>query len=145
MTNAMKHYLFSAFTLGISAFFFYNSRNLPNSAALFPRLIAALVALFSVLMAAQAHKAEKPAEEPGQEIHATLCFTVTIAVYIYLIPILGFFIITPIYIVFTYMYLKAANFFAAAAIGVLFSAFIYALFVGFLKLPVPLGLMEPFM
>ncbi|MDR3354568.1 MAG: tripartite tricarboxylate transporter TctB family protein, partial [Synergistaceae bacterium] len=86
-------------------------------------------------------------DEPGPRINVgrAVCFTVMIAVYIYLIPIVGFFVMTPVYITLSYMYLKAAKFTASLVISVAFSAFVYALFVWFLKLPVPLGIMEHFM
>jgi uncharacterized membrane protein len=147
----MKHYLFSFFTLGLSAFFFYQSGTLPGGAALLPKLIAGLVALFSAMMIAQAYRSGGAEKSGGRDetspminVKRAACFTAMIAVYIYLIPIVGFFVMTPVYITLSYMYLKAANFAAALLISAGFSAFIYALFVWFLKLPVPLGIMEYF-
>jgi hypothetical protein len=152
MTNATKpylHYLFTVFTLGVSVFFFYSSGTLPRSAALLPKIVASLVAVFSVSMAVQAYKtrtAEKSGS-PEQKINVVraVCFAAMIGIYIYLIPTVGFFIMTPLYIFLVYMYLKAARIWVALVISVGFSGFIYALFVSFLKLPVPLGLMEYFM
>jgi hypothetical protein len=143
------HYLFAAFTLGVSVFFFYSSGTLPRSAALLPKIVASLVAVFSVSMAVQAYKAgaAEKSGSPGQKINVVraLCFAVMIGVYIYLIPVVGFFVMTPLYIFLVYMYLKAVKAWIALVISVVFSGFIYALFVSFLKLPVPLGLMEYFM
>jgi hypothetical protein len=67
------------------------------------------------------------------------------ALYIFLISRVGYFIVTPLFMTISYMLLKAAGFVKAAAISVGFAIFIYALFVVFLKLPIPLGLMESFL
>jgi hypothetical protein len=103
-------------------------------------------------MAAQAYRArisEKREQDEGnlppeQKIHVlrAVCFVIMIGVYIYLVPTVGFFIMTPLYIFLAYMYLKAVKPVFALLISVLFTGFIYALFVSFLKLPVPLGFME---
>jgi hypothetical protein len=158
MTNATKHYLhylFAAFTLGVSAFFFYRAGTLPRSAALLPKIVAMLTAGFSVAMAVQAYldgvpgKREQGEENvpPEQKIHVlrAVCFVVMIGAYIYLVPIVGFFVMTPLYIFLAYICLKAVKPVFALLISILFTGFIYALFVSFLKLPVPLGFMESFM
>jgi hypothetical protein len=157
MTDATRHYLhylFAAFTLGVSVFFFYRSGTLVRSAALLPRIVALLAAGFSVAMAAQTYRAGIPEKRdqdegnsPEQKIHVlrAVCFVVMIGIYIYLVPTVGFFIMTPLYIFLTYMHLKAVKPVFALLISILFTGFIYALFVSFLKLPVPLGFMESFM
>jgi len=81
-----------------------------------------------------------------QKIHVprVILYTLSIAVYIYLIPRIGYFIATPLFMVVSYLYLKAAGFVRAMLISLGFSVFIYFLFVWFLKLPIPMGLLERF-
>ena len=51
MSRTVKHYLFTLFSLGLSAFFFVASRSMPTSATLFPELMAGLIAVLSIAMA----------------------------------------------------------------------------------------------
>ena len=69
-------------------------------------------------------------------------FAVFIALYIFLIDTIGYFIVTPIFVIVAFIYLKAAKLKTVIFIAVGFTAFIYALFVMFLKIPVPMGLLS---
>lgn len=147
-----KHQLFALVPLLISAYFFGASMKMPRDAALLPQILAVLVACFSVAMIFNATKdaparEKEAAENPPAKINVqhVVVFVAAIAVYIYLIPILGYFIATPLYMVVMYAYLKAIGLLKSIIISVCFSAFIYALFVWFLKLPIPVGVLEHFM
>lgn len=147
-----KHILFAIVPLIISAYFFGASMQMPHDAALLPQILAVLVAIFSVTMIFNAkkdapQKDKESAENPPAKINIqhVVVFVVAIAAYIYLIPVLGYFIATPLYMVMLYAYLKAIGLVKSIIISVCFSAFIYALFVWFLKLPIPVGYLEHFL
>ena len=155
MKNEVKEYIFSAFTLAFSVFFFYKSLAMPRTAALLPMLITGLVAVFSIAMAFQAYKTarlERPKtkeeavasiEDEGKVVVVRVIWYVAMmALYIYYISSVGYFITTPIFMLVCYALLKATSIPKAMAISAGFALFIYYLFVSFLKLPIPLGLME---
>lgn len=143
--------LFAIVPLVISAYFLYAAAKMPSAPALLPQILAVLVALFAVAMVFNAKK-----EAPAKDKEAAECppvkinimqvavFAAAIAVYIYLIPIAGYFVATPVYMVVMYAYLKATGFVRSVIISLCFSLFIYALFFVFLKLPIPVGFLENF-
>ena len=108
---------------------------------------SALKSSIKAVLAAVDAQDKEAAENPPAKINVqhVVVFVAAIAVYIYLIPILGYFIATPLYMVVMYAYLKAIGLLKSIIISVCFSAFIYALFVWFLKLPIPVGFLEHFM
>ncbi len=126
---------------------------MPSSAALFPHLVAGLVFFFSGAMVFKSlNEAKTGQENPhpnlamNKKIHVprVILFTALIALYIFLIPRIGYFVATPLFMVVTYMFLRAIGFFRAILVSLGFSVFIYVLFVWFLKLPIPWGLLERF-
>jgi putative tricarboxylic transport membrane protein len=153
LEHVLKHSLFAAFTVTIGAYFYFKGSTMPSSAALFPQIVAGLIFLLSGAMVLQSVRDVKngtgePAGDTSarQKVHVprVILFTLSIAVYIYLIPRIGYFIATPLFMVVSYLYLKAAGFVRAILISLGFSVFIYFLFVWFLKLPIPMGLLERF-
>ena len=153
MVYVMKHLLFAMFTFLIGGYFFYKGASMPSSASLFPNIVAGLVFLLSGAMVVRSFTESrngrvKPVEtEEGQPkliVSRVIFFTVSIAVYIYFIPRIGYFIATPLFMTVTYLYLRAVGLMKALLISLGFSLFIYFLFVWFLKLPIPMGILEPF-
>jgi hypothetical protein len=160
MKNEVKEYIFSAFTLALSVFFLYKSLAMPKTAALLPMLTAGLVFIFSVAMAYQAYRTARPekaqtgyeagavaneenvANEEKVNVGRVIWYVAMMALYIYFISSVGYFIVTPIFMLVCYVLLKATGIPKAIAISAGFAIFIYFLFVSFLKLPIPLGLME---
>lgn len=149
MSRTVKHYLFTLFSLGLSSFFFVASRSMPTSATLFPELMAGLIAVLSIAMAVNAYKESKLTEEIDSkeenkkvDVVRVTVFLGLIALYVWLIPQVGYFIMTPLFMVVAYLYLRALGFFKAVFISLIFSAFIYGLFVKFLNLPIPMGWLE---
>ena len=123
------------------------------SAALFPRIVAGIVLFFAVSMVVNAVKESGKAKSHGEQeekheseninIVRVAVFVALCAAYVFSIPRVGYFIATPLFMVVTYLYLKAAGVLKALAISAGFCIFIYLLFVWFLKLPIPMGLLEP--
>jgi hypothetical protein len=152
----VKHVLFAGFSLLLGAFFFIQASAMPTQAALFPKIIAAMVALLSVLMILSAVKEvrtmeksvnvnEEQTEEEKINVLRVVVFMTLVIAYVYLIPKAGYFVMTPLFMLATYGYLRAMGPVKAVIISLVFSAFIYGLFVCFLNLPIPMGYLEPFL
>ncbi len=152
MGYLLKHSLFAVFTVGLGLYFFIKAFSMPSTAAHFPTIIAGLVFLLSASMVVEAlRKVRRGGEAPGTtgtegkiQFTRVVTYVVLIAAYIFLIPRIGYFVVTPIFMILTYSYLRALGTFKVLLVSIGFSIFIYFLFVWFLKLPIPMGLLEPF-
>ena len=148
MGYALQHCLFAFFTLALGTYFFIAGSAMPRTASLFPKIMALLVVGLSLAMVVQAfsaaRKQAKAPEAPSPKLHIlrTTVYIVLIAAYIFLIPRLGYFIATPLFMMVSYLYLRATGFLKALLISLGFCIFIYLLFVWFLKLPIPMGYLE---
>ena len=144
MSYFMKHLLFSVFSFAFALFFFVEAQSMSASAGMFPQIVAGLVFVLSVVMAFNAWRAAPPAES-GTKINAKrlVTYALMLAAYIALTEKVGYFITTPVFMIVSYLYLKAAGLIKAVLITAAFMVFVYLLFVQFLNLPVPLGLLEP--
>src|SRR5699024_8232091 len=60
-------------------------------------------------------------------------------VYILTIDFLGYFIVTPLFIFISLIYLKASKFITAILISLIIPLFIYVIFRTFLNIPIPMG------
>ena len=63
-----------------------------------------------------------------------------IALYIILIDVIGYFILTPFFLFVALTYLKATKTFMAILLSVVFTVFVYGLFSVFLNIPLPMGI-----
>ena len=144
MSYFMKHLLFSIFAFAFAMFFYVEANSMVDSARLFPQIVAGLVFLLSVVMAFNAWRSA-PAEVKDAKINAKrlVIYAAMLAAYIWSTDTVGYFITTPVFMIVSYLYLRAAGFFKAVAITAAFMVFVWLLFVQFLNLPVPLGLLEP--
>ena len=149
MPFVLKEILFVLGSIGLSLLFLIYSVGLPDSAALMPRILATLIIVLSLGMAWQAIAAHKRMVEAGQReeipfinIKLVSLFLVFIIAYIALIDVLGYFIATPLFIVGTYMYLRALSVKGALLVAAGFCVLVYGVFVKVLYLPVPMGLLE---
>ena len=146
----LRHILFATFTIGLGGFFFLSASSMPTSASLFPKLVAVIVLLLSGSMIVQAFaKARNSgtpehAEEQEQPLHVVrvVVYVVLMVAYIFFIPRIGYFIATPLFMLLSYGWLRALGIARAFLLSIAFSVFIYALFVWFLKLPIPMGVLE---
>ncbi|MBO5493722.1 MAG: tripartite tricarboxylate transporter TctB family protein [Pyramidobacter sp.] len=144
MSYFMKHLLFSIFSFAFALFFYVETNSMVASARLFPQIVAGLVFVLSIVMAFNAWRAAPP-EASGTKINVKrlVTYALMLAVYIFTTETVGYFITTPIFMIVSYLYLKAAGLVKAVLITAAFMVFVYLLFVQFLNLPVPLGLLEP--
>jgi hypothetical protein len=71
-----------------------------------------------------------------------IVFIALISGYILTIQYLGYFIVTPVFIISVYLFMRASSILNIFIIALSFTLFIYVLFVLFLNLPVPMGLLS---
>ncbi|MBO5493705.1 MAG: tripartite tricarboxylate transporter TctB family protein [Pyramidobacter sp.] len=144
MSYFLKHLLFSLFAVAVGLYFYIQAGTMPASAALFPQLVSGLIFVLAAVMSFNAWRSAPP-EAQGAKINvARVCiYGAMIAVYIAVTEKAGYFVSTPVFMLISYLYLRAAGFIKAVFLSVFFCAFVYLVFVWFLNLPVPLGLLEP--
>ncbi len=148
MPYVYKELLFAAGIIAVAVVFFVQGGSLPGSAGMLPRLMSVLLVILACFMMYHAVKdnRERGAEEPPWmrpiKFRRVALFLAMIVAYVALAEPLGYFVVTPLFIIVTYLALRAVKPVTAVIIAVGFSAFIYALFVRLLHLPVPLGVLQ---
>lgn len=153
--------------IAVAVLFYFMSLHMPREAYLLPRLLVYVIVPLSAAMILEAFvemsrekaKAEAQKNDTMEDqvastggwtaqtsldkavvLKGTL-FVVLIAAYVFLIQSLGYFIVTPLFIVGAFWLLKSTTLVASIITAVGFSGFVYALFVVFLHLPVPMGIL----
>lgn len=150
MKNFYKYITAAVLAILFAFIFFMNSFKLPPEAAKLPRILMAVIVLLSLGVIWEAYRKSEKAEEPGGDAEASgeinhvraFIFAAMVAVYIFVMKPIGYFIITPIYIIATYMFLKATKLRNMILIAAGFTIFVYFVFVVFLKLPIPMGILK---
>ena len=151
MSSFIQHLLFAVIPCVISGYVFFAAQSMPASARLLPQMMSVLSVVLAALMVINAWRddAKNAAGEkrPLLPPYALRCavYAVGIAAYIYAIEPLGYFPATALFMMLSFLLLRAAGVVKSVLITAAFCGFIYALFVSFLKLPVPLGLLETFL
>jgi uncharacterized membrane protein YidH (DUF202 family) len=145
----LKEILFAAGAMAFSALFIVQSFKFSDSAALMPRILASLIIVLSVAMTYQGYRARQRAARAGEKeeiphinVPLVATFLAFIVAYVLLIGILGYFVATPLFLIGTYLYLRAMSLRSAIIVACGFCALVYGVFVKVLHLPVPLGLLE---
>ena len=149
MPFVLKEILFAGGAVALSLLFIIQSFKLTDSAALMPRMLAVLIILLSVVMVLQGLAARRNMiaagrreEIPSINVPLVTLFLIFIVGYVALIEVLGYFVATPLFIIGTYLFLKAMKLQNAILVAAGFCALVYGVFVTVLHLPVPLGLLE---
>lgn len=153
MTRHALTVSFAVLALLTAVIFFYFSLRLPPAAYQLPRILIALIVLLSLGMLWESHtlskkekqnSAEYPAEKSINEysLRTPAIYAVLIAGYVFLLQPVGYFIMTPIFIIASFFFLKSAKPVAAVVTAFAFTIFVYLLFVLFLHLPVPMGILS---
>ncbi|WP_025640395.1 tripartite tricarboxylate transporter TctB family protein [Schnuerera ultunensis] len=159
MRNHIKLFIAGILAIAFSLVFFFNSFQLPKEAVKLPRILVGLIILLSIGIMIEGYlrerrdtKTTKAADENNEEdeenklgpinYKRAIIFTIMIATYIFLLEPVGYFIVTPVYIISTYLFLKATKVKNMIIISVAFTAFVYFVFVVFLKLPIPMGILQ---
>jgi len=165
MKKLIPYILFAAAVDAMAIVFLVDTTHMPRAAYQMPRIFIGLILLLSVLMvveqavlmrksgsgngdgAASDAAADPPPDADGAGASAEVSlpriagFVLLIFCYIMTINPLGYFIATPAFLVATLVFLKSTRLPWIAAIAVGFTGFVYLLFVLFLHMPVPLGLL----
>lgn len=166
MTVVLKHSIASALVLALCGIFFIESLSYPVTAARLPQILIVILALLAVLMLVESvvkqrkqNKLDEKKENSSLvskvqstkeindiekkepiKVKRVLIFGTMIALYIFLLETLGYFILTPLFTFGALMYLKATNLLTAVILAVGFTAAIYILFSVLLNVPIPLGI-----
>ena len=150
MSRFVQESIFAVACVALATLFLANTSDLISSAALFPKILIALVTILSGVMIYQAYTAQKKEQDaqendkgrpPFQTQRIIVYFLLCIG-YVGSVELLGYFFSTPLFIILTYSYLRSVKLKTSLLIAIGFSIFIYMLFVKVLHLPVPLGFFE---
>jgi hypothetical protein len=149
--------LVSGSVILMAGVFYLDSLRLPFAAARLPRIlcgalvILAIVVMVEALVARRRSARGQPAQAAGsgrrllepffQGVRlGPLCgFASAILASAALMPILGYFVVTPVFLLGSLLAFRACRWPAAIAIGALFPLFVYLVFVAFLNAQLPLG------
>lgn len=159
MKNHIKLLIAAILSISFSALFFFNSFKIPKVAVKLPRILMSLIVVLSIGIVLEGYikknnklKSKNPKKqknEKDEEVELgkinymqVIIFTAMIAIYIMTMKPIGYFIMTPIYFIANYLFLKATNVRNIVLISAGFTAFVYFVFVVFLKLPIPMGLFQ---
>jgi putative tricarboxylic transport membrane protein len=148
MSMIVKHAIASGLVLTLCVVFFIQSLNLPATAARLPQILIVLITILGLMMFFEAFKKHKETNRVNEGKEETekvnvirvLVFVALIALYIFLMEIIGYFILTPLFTFAALIYFKATNVVVAIILAVGFTAFIYGLFSMFLNVPIPAGI-----
>ncbi len=144
--------------------FFIDTLKMPKAAHQMPRLLIGVVVLLSLLMVAeQAWLMRKglkakliPSPNDSEAVVTAISsastersglirigvFVSALFLYVMTIETLGYFITTPLFLIGILSFLRSTKLPYAIAIAIGFTGFVYLLFVLFLNLPVPMGLLD---
>lgn len=160
MKNYIKLSIAAGLAIILALVFYFKTLKLPDTAAFLPRILIVLIILLSVGMVIESYYKDKKnvqnkrriderAEEDEVETEEgtinykrASIFVLMIATYIFTMKYIGYFIVTPVFILSVYIYVKATKVKNMIMITAGFTVFVYLLFVVFLKLPIPMGLLK---
>lgn len=147
----------AVFFCAVAGIFFIDTLDMVKAANELPRLLIILVIALSVGMVFESYKKSKQealedkASGKGAEAKPAfdkagfvrlVFFVILIAAYVLLLKPVGYFIVTPLFIVGAFLLLEATSLLVGIITGLGFSVFVYFLFVVFLHLPVPMGILS---
>jgi len=147
-----RHIATSSVILILCGIFFIESLNYPNHVALLPQILIILISLLAIGMSVEYYYKNKKAENnenennenennENEKVNLKDLFIMggLTLVYILTIDFLGYFIVTPLFIFISLIYLKASKFITAILISLIIPLFIYVIFRTFLNIPIPMG------
>ncbi|MFA6506988.1 MAG: tripartite tricarboxylate transporter TctB family protein [Treponemataceae bacterium] len=143
---------FAALCLATAIVFFISSLKLPEAASQLPQILAGLIVFLSLGMVFESHlksvkeKADKTAvsEKAAEksDLRTPIFFALFVTAYVLLLQPVGYFIMTPAFIICSFIFLKSAKLPATLLTAFSFTIFVYLLFVLFLHLPIPMGILS---
>lgn len=153
----MPYILVAAGACSLATLFFVSSLKMQPAAYQMPRILVALLfGLAAAMLVEVAVKKRRPAPETMEEqaaaplrvpffekvnILRVAVFLGATILYVVLLEPLGYFVVTPLFLFGTLVYLKSCRLPTAIAIAALAPIFVYFVFIMLLDLPVPMGVM----
>lgn len=160
MKKLIPYLLFAGVIGSVATIFFLDTLDMTKAAYQLPRLLIYLVFLLLALMLIERfmlfRKATAPEEtdtpdggleaavtQPASETNwpRVAIFVSLLLVYVFTIQPLGYFIATPLFLLAILGYLRSTKPQWIVLISIGFTVFVYLLFVLFLNLPVPMGIL----
>jgi integral membrane sensor domain MASE1 len=160
LKNTKKIAIAAVLAIAFALTFLSKAVSLPKTAGYTPKILIAIVILLSVLMIVESYYKEKnniqakrriderseEDEDPDEDktpidYKKAFLFGIMIAIYIFTMKPIGYFIVTPLFVIIAYRFLKSTSWKNTILISAGFTVFVYLLFVLFLKLPVPMGIL----
>lgn len=154
----MPYVVVAAAACGLASLFYYSSLSMQPEAYQMPRLLVVLIFLLSgaMLIDYAVRRRRKAAGKPVDEVTAPLfepffagvnipragLFVAAIVAYVLLLEPVGYFIVTPVFLLGTLLFLRACGLWLAVAVAAVAPILVYFVFVWLLSLPVPMGIME---
>jgi putative tricarboxylic transport membrane protein len=145
----------------LSGLFYTTSLTMRPAAYHMPRILVVFVSILAVLMVAdvflfkrrnQNKETEDAVANPtapyiggffdGVNVLRTGAFMSMVVLYILLLESVGYFIMTPLFLIGALSLLRASRLWIILAISVVAPMIVYSIFVTFLDLPMPMGLMQ---
>ena len=160
MRKLIPYVLFAGVISFVAIIFYVDTLDMAKAAYQLPRLlIFSVLALLGLMIVERFVLLRKPAPLEESEQDTTLTaktgedhadevslnritvFIVLLIAYVLTIRPLGYFIATPLYLIGIMSYLRATKLSRIILVAFGFTGFVYLLFVLFLNLPVPMGIM----
>jgi putative tricarboxylic transport membrane protein len=161
----MPYILVALSAWALSGLFYTSSLTMPPAAYHMPQILAVLVSVLAVMMVVDVflYKRRKQSEEAtdeatdatadntapyiggffdGMNVPRTAAFMAMVVLYILLLESVGYFIMTPLFLVGTLSLLRGTRPWIIIVISVVAPMIVYFIFVTFLDLPMPMGLMK---
>lgn len=153
----MPYIIVAVVTWVLAGVFFQTTLGMEPAAYHMPRILCVLVSILAGLMLVDVflfrrrRRKGAVAEDPsapllsrffdGVNIVRAGAFLGSIVLYIVLLEPVGYFIMTPLFLIGMFLLLRACRLWMAASIGIVAPIFVYLIFVIFLDLPIPMGVM----
>lgn len=157
----MPYILVALGTMALSGLFYTSSLKMPFAARHMPQILAVFVTILAIMMVVdvflfkwrqQKIETEFSVPDPtapyikgffdGVNIPRTGAFMTMVVLYIFLLESVGYFIMTPLFLIGSLLLMRAARLWIIIAISVIAPLIVYSIFVTFLDLPMPMGLMK---
>lgn len=159
----MPYILVAGAACALASLFFVSSLDMPLAAAQMPRILVGLLFILAGAMLVDVFRHRKASRQrpadaklspeeaaampliapffEGVNIPRALTFLGAVILYVVLLEPLGYFIVTPLFLLGTLLFLKACRLLVAAAIAAVAPIFVYFIFITLLDLPIPMGVM----
>ena len=142
MNNFRNILIAAAVTWTVCAVMFVDGQKLTRDAFYSPKILIFISALLALAMVIEAYLKERAGcrdDSVIPEKMRALVFGAMIVVYVALLEPVGYFIVTPLFLTLSYLFLKAGKPVNMLLLSVGLTVFVYFSFVYFLQVPVPMG------